>query len=77
MDPSFYILSVSLCLFIDKLSSLILRDINDQYLLIPLIFGFGCGGCVCVSFLGFAAVRLHIACVFMGTVNFIGLEFSF
>ena len=31
---------------------------------------------VCVFFLGFAGVRLFIACVYTGVVNFHELEFS-
>jgi hypothetical protein len=37
MDLVFNIHSVSLCLFIGELSSLMLRDINDQWFLLPVI----------------------------------------
>ena len=40
----FRIQSLSLCLFIGELSPLILSDINDQWLLTPVIFFWG--GCV-------------------------------
>ena len=32
---------------------------------------------VCFPSLGFVDVRLSVACVFLGAVSFLGLEFSF
>ena len=38
----------------------------------------GGGGCsMCVPSLGFVGMRLSISYVFIGVVNFLGLEFSF
>ena len=50
----FCIKSVMLCLFIGELSPLILRDVNDQCLLVPVTFVFVVvlgGVCLCVSLL--------------------------
>ena len=78
--------------FIGELNPMILRDINDHLLLIPVIFlllvvvvkmcfCLWVCLCVCVSIcfpsLGFDGLRLSIFCVFMGVVNFLGLEYSF
>ena len=68
----FCIHSVSLCLFIGDMSALMLRDINDQRLLIPVILMLVV--IVCVVFTG---VKLFIFCVFLCVVNLLGLEFSF
>ena len=69
----FSIQSVTLCLFIDELSTLILKDINDQWLLIPVIL-LVVVVCVCFLSLGFVGVRLSIVCVFC-VINFLGLEY--
>ena len=65
----FHIHSVSLCHFIGELNPLILRDINDQWLLIPVIFLFLLLlviVCLCFSSLGFASVGISIAyCCFL------------
>ena len=50
---------------------------NSCYFIIVIVGGGGGRGCVCVHFLGFAGVRLFIACAFVGTVNYLGMEFSF
>ena len=77
----FCIHSITLCLCIGELSPLILRDINNQWLLIPitlLLLVVVCVNvCVCFPSCGFPHVRLFISCVFMDIVNFLGLEFSF
>jgi hypothetical protein len=87
----FPIHSISLVL-IGKLRLLILKDISDQWLLIPVILllllflvvvvVFVCV-CVCVYTLEhtlplfwFCWYKI-ISCVFLGEVNFLGLEFSF
>ena len=50
-------------------------------MLIPFTFvvgGDGSGGmCACFPSLGFAGVKLSIACVFVDIANFLGVEFSF
>ena len=49
-----YPVCFSLCLFIGEFSPFILRDINDQWLLVPISFVFVVGDgivCVCVSLL--------------------------
>ena len=58
---------------------MILGDINDQWLLVSVIFVSAVDGgiCACFSYLGFADMGLSIACVFVGVANFLGLEFSF
>ena len=49
--------------------------INSCYFAVAV----GGGSHMCVHFpsFGFADVRLFIFCVFIGVVNFLGLEFSF
>ena len=61
-----FIHSVSLCLFIGKLSLLILRDINDEWLLILLHLVLVVVVFVCFPSLRFAVVYLSVACVFCG-----------
>lgn len=84
------ILFVYVFFLIGKLSSLILRNITDQWWLI-CYFGYAgsrAGGavahghgfvCVCVWFpyFDFVCVRLHIFCLFMCMVNICTLYFSF
>ena len=53
--------SVSVCLFIGELSSLILRDIKDRRLLVPVIFGF-VGGFMCLWFSPFGFVVSGLLC---------------
>ena len=57
---------------------MIIRVINEQWFLIPGILFFVLV-VVFVYFpsLGFVAVRLSVAFVFVDTVSFLGLEFSF
>lgn len=60
------------------LSLLIVRAINDQRLLIPVILLLLLTiVCLCVHFpsLGFAGSGLYIACVLVGVVNLLGLKF--
>lgn len=80
-----WIHSVSLCLFVGKLRSLILRDSNEKLLCILAILVamavvvVAAVVCVCVffPFFSFVGVRLFISCIYMGVVSFPGLEFSF
>jgi hypothetical protein len=56
-----------------------LRDVNDQWLLIPVILLFVCVYvfvCVCASHI-FAGMELLISCVFLDVIIFLGLQFSF
>ena len=61
LDPGscFRIQSLSLCVFISELSPLILSDINDQWLLTPVIYLFIFGGRICVfPFFGLCLSRV-------------------
>ena len=69
----FCIHSLSLCLFIGELSPLILRDINDPCLLIPVISLVVM--IVCFPFLGFADGSLSISYIFVCVVSILGLCF--
>ena len=78
----FLIQSLSLCLFIGELSPLILSDINDQWLLIPVIIFV----CVCVvEFVCFSSLScgcegsldVWVIVGSDGNVGFLGLRFSF
>lgn len=60
-ESCLYIQSVSLCLFIDELNPLILRDIKDRLLLVPVIIVFVVALCAVVLSFGFA-VRSLISC---------------
>ena len=71
----FCIHSVSLCLFIGELSLLILNDINDQWLLTPVIILVG--EFVCFPSLSCAVGGLSDVCAIVGVVGFLGLRFSF
>ena len=78
VEVCFYIYSVRLCLFRSKLRPLILREINDQQLLVSVIFGFVVADySVCFPSLSFAVHGLSIACVYVSVASFLGLEFSF
>ena len=69
-------LSVSLCLFIGKLSPLMLRDINEKWLLIPAILMLLVVVCV-VFLLLLQWWEIIFSCVFMILVSFTGLELFF
>jgi hypothetical protein len=75
--------SVSLSLYIGEFSHIILRDINDQWLLFLVILYITSGTvwvceCLCVYFSSFGfAVRWLISCVFFRIVTHLVLEFSF
>ena len=57
---------------------LMLRDINEQCLLIPVILLVLCDVCVCVFHLfWFSGMGLFIACVFLCVVKLFILDFSF
>ena len=71
--------SVSLCyicLCIEELRSLMLRDINDQWLLTPVIFMVMVVVYICmVLFFWCTGAKLSISCVFLGAVTLLVLEF--
>ena len=69
--------SVSLCLFIGELGTLILRDIKDRRLLVPEMFVF-VGVLMCLWFSPFGFImRCVLSCFFFGVGTFLVLEFSF
>ena len=70
-----HIQSVGLCPFIGELSPLMLRDIRDQWLLLPVIFVVT-GRIMFVCFSFFVVTRL-ISCFFLGVVSLLVLDFSF
>jgi hypothetical protein len=67
----------SLCVFIGKLSPLMLRDIKDQFLLPPVIIVVKGG----IMFVGFSSLeflmRRSNCYLFLGLVFLLILEFSF
>ena len=69
--------SVSLCHFIGELSLLILRDIKEKYLLLPVIFvvrvGFCSCGCLPLGLL--KAFFLFLGCIFCPSVGIFPLLF--
>ena len=75
---SFHI-SVSLCLFTGELEPLILRDSNDQWLSVPVIFWFCVGGDILCAFplFGFCCCGIIYCLWSVGVANFLGLEFYF
>ena len=60
-------------------SPFILRDINDQELLFPVIYFSLLVSIFCafLQFLEFAALRSSMVCIFVDVAKFLGLEFSF
>ena len=70
----FHIHSVSLCLFIVELSSLMLKNIDQQC-------GHSCHFSLvvfmCLPFWGFVDVILSVTCIFVGAASFFWLKFSF
>jgi hypothetical protein len=72
----FHIHSVGLRLLIGELSSLMLRDTNDQWLLIPIFLMLVVWVCVFFPYFIFAGMELFISCNFLGVVNLLGLEIS-
>ena len=61
-----YIQSVKLCFLIGELSLLLVRDINDQWLLVPVILLFELVLYVCFSSVVFVE---RCSCVFRGVVT--------
>ena len=75
----FHIQPASLCLFIGKLSPFLLREINDQGLLVPVIFVsvVGCGIVCAFSFFGICCCEIIYCLDFVTVADFFELEFSF
>ena len=78
MVVTVFVHCASLCLFIGELSPLMLRDINDQWLLFTILLMlvvFVCGH-VCAS-LAFACKELLITYIFLDVLILFGLKFCF
>lgn len=91
MDSGFVPIPIICIFLLGKMRPLILRNISEQCLLIPIILllllivvvvVYVCcllGVCVCMFplFKKFTCLRLFIPSVFMAVVNILMLEFSF
>lgn len=54
-----------------------LKDINEQSLLLPVILKLVEIVCLCFSSIGFNGVKLFMSRVFLSLVSFISLEFPY